>query len=431
LLTSLGNLIFVNDSGLVQWNPIANDYEVLASSISWSSYEGGKSYSISGDGQKIIVEWRKISGEKEVSLFDLGNGTITPLMTYDSILRYRDLTISPDGSWFAFINPRASPSTSSTPQSVGSLISHRYRPVMGGWSSGVIYVGSIESPDRLTEVGFCREERYEGWRNCMGYMWSPDSQSIIWSDSDGVWMSDIGQKPQLLVPHTIGVPPVMTASTVDLRAWSPSGEHVLVGIGHSGGWNWGIINTTSGQVFEFPNWIVRSGGGPSVIWLADERIFALLPGSPSNMTPPSGQIWGIDPIDGSLMFLNEIQLNLSPESYPTAPIQLSENLLGFAILNADESNLIDKGIYFVDTFTWRPTKMNTLPIPGGGLDPTTEGDYFRVTAQFYWSPMGDVVIVEDNYQGKILLLPTDYSVPVGLDYYFGERSCCYTWSNGE
>ncbi|MCP4284061.1 MAG: hypothetical protein GY792_06375 [Gammaproteobacteria bacterium] len=421
------NLIFANERGLVQWNSIDDSYEVLIASELHASQGTIESLSASTNGQRFLVGWRQRPVEgNEATLVDIGNGTITPLDFPDLTYLPRDLSISPDGSWAAYINPCSSPST---PQSTVILMSHRPRPALGGCGAGVIYTVRVETPDQPIEIGYCREERTEGsWRRCMGYLWSPDSQSILWSDAAGVWRAKVGQEPRLLAPYTIGVSPYQTASTVDLRAWSPSGQYVLVGIGHPLGWNWGIINADSGQVFEFPNWIVGSRWGPSVTWLADDRIFAVLPGDIQDETPPYGQIWSINSSKDSFVLEREFEIDVSPENYPTAPTQLGENLLGFVILNIDEENHRDRGVYFVELPNWMPQKVNALPVnvQHSGYTPS-EIDKFGFRVQIHWSPQGDVVIYEDNYLETRLLVPTDHGPPVALKYYFGDWSCCYVW----
>jgi len=421
------DLLFVSESGLVRWNHATNQLEVLVGSEPWASYGGIQTFSVAADGQRVVLERRKTVSDYEVTLLDLGTGQTTSLMLSEQTGQFRGLTISPDGMWIAYISPGMLPSSTTNKPHLASL---QPRPATGGYGYGVIYAMQTDAPHQRIEVGFCSEERsQEAWRSCMRFLWSPDSRAIIWSDADGVWLAELGLDAQLLMPHTIGVSPVQASSTVELRAWSPLGRYVLAGIGHFEGWNWGVIDTQSGHVVELPDMLEGAYWGPTVSWMRDGRLFVLKPGDVHIGTSPSGQIWRVDAGNELVVRLDkELTIDVAPENYPTAPVQLVDNRLAFALLSANTFNSTDRGLYSVALDRLVPSKMSGLPSAGRTNDPAESIDRIDFGVRISWSPDGTGVIFQDGYQGTRLYVPTNGDPLYDLHPVLGDWTCCFHWT---
>lgn len=422
------DLLFINESGLVRWNYITSQLEVLVASGPWASYGGIQSFSVSFDGQRVVLEGRKTVDEYEVALLDLENGQLASLMLSELPGQFRGLSIFPDGAWVAYIVPGALPS--GTAQHHLRLASHQARLIAGGYNYGLIYAVRTDAPDHRIEVGFCSEERSQReWRTCMGFRWSPDSRAILWSDARGVWLAELGQDAKLLVPHTIGISPTQASSTVELRTWSPLGRYLLVGIGHSGGWNWGVIDTEIGRAVELPDMLEGSRWGPQVTWMKDGRLFAVRPGDMRSGASPSGQIWRLESAgDFGLILEKAFLIDVAAENYPMAPTQLKDDLLAFALLNASTTNHEERGLYFVDLDELVPYKVNGLPLAGRIQDPVEDVDKNDFGVKINWAPDASGAIFQDQYQATVLYVPTDGSVLYDLRPVLGGWSCCYVWS---
>jgi hypothetical protein len=421
------DLLFVNQSGLVRWGHKTNQLEVLVASRPWASYGGIQSFSVSADGRKVILEWRKTVDDYEVALLDLKTGQMVSLMLSDLPGRFRGLSISPDGTWMAYIAPGSLPS--GTAQYDLRFASYKPRPVGGGYGYGMIYAVQTEASDHQIEVGFCGEEwSKREWRTCMGFMWSPDSRGILWSDAEGVSLAELGQDARLLVPHTIGISPTQSSSTVDLRTWSPLGRYVLVGIGHSGGWNWGVIDTEFGRAAELPDMLEGSRWGPQVTWMRDGRLFVVRPGNVRSGVPPAGQIWRLGSSgDSGLTLEKEFLIDAAAENYPTAPAQLKDDLLAFALLNASTTSHRERGLYFVDLDKLVPYRVNGLPLAGRTQGAVEDVDKNHFGVKIDWAPDASGAIFQDQYQATTLYVPADGSELYDLRPVFGDWSCCFTW----
>lgn len=422
------NLLFVSESGLVRWNHATSQLEVLVGVEPWASYGGIKAFSVNADGQRIVLERRKTVPEYEVALLDLGTDQIVSLLLSERTGQFWGLAISPDGAWIAYISPGTLPSD--TTGNKLHLASLQPRLAAGGYGYGVIYAMQTEAPRQRIEVGFCSEKRsQEAWRSCMGFLWSPDSRAIIWSDADAVWLAELGRDAQLLIPHTIGVSPVQGSSTVELRAWSPLGRYVLAGIGHFEGWNWGVIDTETGQAAELPDMLEVAYWGPHVNWMQDGRLFAVRPGDILAGTSPSGQIWRVETSSELALTLDkEFVIDVAPENYPTAPVQVTDNHLAFALLNASTANYAERGLYFVQLDSLTPYKVNGLPLAGRINDPAEGLAKVDFAVSIHWSPDGAGAVFQDEYQVARLYVPTDGGPLYDLRPAFGDWSCCFRWS---
>ena len=178
------DLFFVSDNRLMRWNHATGQLEVLVDPEAEANLGGidVSVFSVSDNSQKIALMHRKTIEDYEIALYDMSTRLITSLVSFEYPLYYLiDMSISPDGTWVAYIPPGSLPSTGH-----GAHLAAPFpHPATGGSPYGVIYAVRTDTPNRPIEVGFCSEDR-TSWRSCMGFLWSPDSHRIIWSDERGV-----------------------------------------------------------------------------------------------------------------------------------------------------------------------------------------------------------------------------------------------------
>jgi len=423
------DLLFAKGDELIFWNHTTGKLKILAKDQT-NLYQTDFGFvSKSPDNQKTEFFNRKTPQEFELISLDLYTNQLrSSMLPIDARGLIQGPTISPDGKWVAYISAGALPKSSkgNTPQPV----SYPSSSLGGGFGFGEIIAFQLDQPASKIEVGLCSERTKPGPRRCMGFLWSPDSRVILWSDADGVWLAQPGQNPKMLVPYTIGVSPYVGESTVELRSWSPLGRYVLAGIGHPTGWILGIVDTQNGHVVEIPSMLEGAGWKPSMIWMHDGRLFSLKPGNFGKGIRPTGQIWRIDPGNDLAVKLDqEFIIDVPPDNYPTAPIQLIDHRLAFALLSTTLSNNDARGLYTVEPNRFVLSKVSSLPPAGLSKDyeiPAIDEVNFAVSID--WSPDGSGVIYQDGNQATVLYIPTTENRSYDLNLSLGEGECCFQWS---
>jgi hypothetical protein len=415
------DLLFFNHFGLVLWNHTTSKLEILASTGNYTSTVYANQITQSNDGQRLTFLYPEPHAGWSLGFLDLPNRLLTSLASSEQFYSTKFLTISPDGEWAAFMQPGSK--LKNGLENNTRPVSFTIRPQPGGPPGyGVIYAAKTNPPGPNIEIGYCSEKRDAGWRSCMGLLWSPDSGSIAWSDADGMWIKHLGGTTRHLLPFTIGVSPHQGASTIQLRAWSPLGRYILAGIGHHGGWNWAVIDTQTGQFFEFPDMVEDYRHQPSMTWMRDGRLFALKTGDEATGKGPSGQIWRIEQREG-LSFIpeREFEIDAFLGNYPLAPYQLDDNRLVMALLCHGSCWVGNVGLFEFEDNSWQIKKLGSLPM-AQRIDPTT-GPPEMVD----WSPDGSAVIYEEKILGDYWLVSLETDEDVNLNDLLGETICCFQW----
>lgn len=406
------DLVFVNDFALKRWDHLSGQIEVLAGPeksselqpyivpISFSTgpglpLGGVGEFSISADGQKIAFVRRGQPNVPyfEVALLDMANRQITTLVHK---IDTGEILLSPNGQWLAYVASENS--------------------IANDVPSG-IYVVQTSNPSQRLKAGSCP---------CPWFSWSPDSRTILWKDKAGIWLAEPGQSAQLVVTDTIVTLNGEVGRALHPRSLSPSGRYILVGISAPiEGGSYGIADTQTGHVtelkdsFEYVEPIIELG------WLQDDRLMVIRDSTSFNSTPPTAEIWHVDPTQDSMLILDaEFALGLESSATATALTQLADGRVVFAAVDTSEANPTAQGLYTLDLQAHAAHKMNDLP------DGLFDSEHNIYVIQVFWSPDGTEAIVSNI---PSLITHVVYYVPLNggtildLGVALGNNADGFTW----
>jgi hypothetical protein len=423
------DLLFIRDAKLMLWNHTTNELEVLVGPeksglqgnvpIAFAAgpppVGGVRSFSVSADGQKVaFVRWANANSQFEIALLDMNTRQITllvPPVEQDML----GMSFSPNGKWVAYI-PMGSLPTSGRGAGLAAPSVH---PTTGGAYYGVINVVQTDAPDKRIEVGFCSQTFTSEYTwNCNGFLWSPDSRAIAWSDARGMWVSELGQPARQIVTSTLAMPNEQGRGVVRHQAWSPLGRYVLVWISHYEGSTQGIVDTQTGHLEVLPGSFEYPFPGPRAAWMQNGQLFVVRPGNEFNHSAPSGEIWHMNPKDSTLIRDTVFPIMaVGPDNSPQGLAQLADGQLAFAFLNTSPTDYVGRGLYVVSLSDLLPRKVNGLP-------PTTAGP--SSNEQIVWAPSGTGALVQDQNSNALLYVPADGSPLYDLNPVIG-GAFGFTW----
>lgn len=422
------DLLFLGQGTLMRWNHATGQIETLvgpeevsrAPSVRKVAFAGGPpspsgtvtSFSVSADGRKVALGRVKDAASYELAVLDTDTHQIRSLAEVTGLL---GMSISPDGRWVAYVEQGSRPTATGT----AGLAAPRARPRVGGGSRyGMIYAVATDAPNQRIEVGFCAEERMqETMHGCKGFLWSPNSQMIVWSDGRGVWLAELGGAgARKLASNTI-VMPREEGGFYYPQAWSPAGHYLLLIIGYWEGSSYGVLDTQASRVGKLPNTFWYVGPSPHAIWMNDGRLLITRPAQYGGNRPPSIEIRHIDPTHEALSVSDEwVPIPVGWGDVPIAPMQLENGSLAFGLVNTSNTDYQARGLYAVGLNDRVPHKLNGLP-PAGTV----------FSMEIVWAPDGSGAIVQDQAMGWLLYVPADDRVLYDLHPALGDWTCCFTW----
>jgi LysM domain len=429
------DLLFINNGRLELWNHLTGQIEVLVGPetssvlslvqpVALMAGPGAPAGSVNGfsasnDGTKIALHRVITFTTYEIAFFDLGTRQLTPVYQGGSQgSNLLGMSISPDGQWIAYI-PQDSSSSQDHRKPLGLAAPALYPSAGGGVRSGTVYVvrtGKLDQPMSIGVCGTATTKEYD-W-GCDGLLWAPDSHSIAWSDGRGIWLAQLGHEARQLTTNSLSMPNDEGQGVYYARTWSPSGRFILMSIGHWEGSSQGILDTITRHVLVIP----RSGEyvipGPRLAWMNDDRLFVVWPKPEGAIEATSAaEIWHIDSANVTLIRDSSIPLSIQRDNFPMAPMQLEDGRVVFAVLNMDNANYLDRGLYVFDPNDLSIQKTNGLPPFGGAT--------FGI--EISWSPDGAGAVVHDLDSGQLLFVLTDGTPLYNLQSAITGYACCFAW----
>lgn len=383
------DLIFLSPTGansykLVRWEnstlqatTLVNEGSAGLSELTPSEVE---QYSITDDGQQLVVTRRKWAGlyeMREIALLHLDTNQLVSLAQLEGYLRWA--LISPNGQWVAYV------------------------------LDGVVYTLRTDTPGQRVKLGWC------GKFECYSLSWSPNSASVAWTNRDGVWLAQPDKPGERLVAPDLLVP--IRDETMAWYAsppWSLDSRYLLARA-QDGFSEWYVIDTQGGHIGQLPVLPASYERSPQLVWLSDGRLFAVRSGDIQTNTPPFVEIWRIDPSSNTLLTLERsFSLPVSPETYPTAPTQLNDGRLAFVLVNRIDRDQGESGLYLVSLDSQVPARAQG-PLPTG---------YDVDSANANWVPDGSGAIFYDRSIGALVYVSLNEAAGPSVP----ANSCCFTWT---
>ena len=370
------------DGNLVYWSATTNELTTIVpvqpviGGLGWMPFNGllGAApliygsvvvidYDVSTDGNKILVKRGLQSADQiayELLLLDMNKGTRTLLV--ESTPNLLDIDLSADGEWVTYI--RSDIALASTVLSVRT-----------------------SDPTNKQLIGSCRIQE-NGELPCFGLFEGKDSDSILYTDSQGVWLAPFegGEQKRLVENGKGGEENPLYYEPV---SWSADHHFLLMKGKFADGTAFYVYDLETDQ-FE----LVPYTAGPTVTsatWLPNGRLLVIEPSNPAENIQPMLTVLKLQSNEAEL-FEEENRLNVptitndepsgneSTNLMATAPFTWETNSGLFGLYS---NELQERGVYRLDLDALTVQKINLWPT----LPPE-----FEIT-EALWSPDGQGLLV--------------------------------------
>jgi hypothetical protein len=262
------DLLFISQDRMVRWDPLVQFGVALVENV--------RNFSADASGRSILMLRPRQVAANGLELFDLDmldlqSKQITRLV--EEIANIDLLSISPDGSWAAFHQ------------------SNR---------DGDVTVFALSDPETRLEIGTCQRVNTD---DCQTLTWSPDSKSLLWIDSRGIWIafpgknsSDILNSGAVQVSDPKGEVMELTA-TFSGPVWSPAGRFVLVGVSPTDtDIRWmAVLDTRSKRMMQVIDSYEVTEMDASLTWLLNGDLVTAQANDPIQGSPAAVQLWKLIP----------------------------------------------------------------------------------------------------------------------------------------
>jgi len=423
------DLLYLENGQLKLWNHATSQIKPLLSAT--DSLTNITQYSISADGQSIFFSRVMTMPNYQIGQLNLQTLQIKWLLnSAEPIMAW---AISPDNQALAYIIQGNQPST--------DLVARQLVPTpppdkFGNYDvkstiEGVLYSRNISTMQSI-EIGFVShvtsKSMFYSW-SFNSLVWSPNSDSILWSDGYAVWSNTLQElKPRLLLPNELAMPNRKGVGVHTLGTWSPKGQYLMMETGFFEGSSFAIFDPVHGFILAIPDSFEYGKPGTRLVWMNNDDLFVIRPGEiyvnnktllPHIIEPMVGEIRHINTLSQSLTITRKAWFPIAAqpafENIPFTLTSFEDGRLGFILTNEDNTNYLERGLYIVDADTLRPHKVNGLP-----PSPT------RQWPNVIWNPDGSGAIIILPNQPP-LYAPTDSSALYDLSSIISPQACCFSW----
>ena len=244
------------------------------------------------------------------------------------ITRLDEMMISPDGHWLVYQEPQGS-------------YSH-------------LIALSLRQSDQRTQLGTCTQT--EG-NFCKTVVWNPASNTVLWEDSRGLWLSNLDKnRTSLLTSHEIEIlDPKGNKSRLSVvfqgLSWAPGGRYLLSEISTAAGVCWyAVFDVYQTKWTEVPDTFLNScPAHASANWTDEGELLVVKPYMTPTRLYPVVDIWQIVPTKNGLFDLQQeteltgVQIDALQDAESEMdysilrPYQISSQVIGFGLLSAGSS----------------------------------------------------------------------------------------------
>lgn len=430
------DVAFLNDGVLQVWrhdrgvveplvNVAAGELPVLGQPLPEQSAPiiSVHAHSIQPNIGKIALRFSYQNRATYVGVYDMQMHAITPLdeaspgMSGPDTLPTRFLQFSPDGRWLAYVTSERLTSGSANGKGRGMNA-----PALGGWGlSGSVRIVSTDGRSAPIKLGECLVADNVA-QPCDGFVWSPDSTQLAWSDARGIWVAGVGAKARLLqaVDGQMFGAPMMHHVVL---SWSPDGQWLLARNHIQAGASLALIDVASRQRLTLEQAWMSLWSPQHALWLADDSLVVAAQGDGKINSSPALLWYRISDANSvdAIAPWRVVSLGLPPANIVFGLAAHDDGNIGFGVTNADASDDRSRGIYRISSTSNTARKRNDLPVfmaNYGGVVPATLVWSRDGAAAIYMTPESALLVsaVDSPLLDLQLLSNQPYS-----------SVCCFTW----
>jgi hypothetical protein len=311
------------------------------------TYGNVTQFSVSDNGSRAIAARALPDDPNVTNLFRIGLNNNSSQQIASDIPALLDLVISPDGRNALYISGEIE--EDGLPQ------------------SGTVYRLNLDEGGAATAVGTCSDippaETDDLFNTpCQGGSWTPDSQNMLWSDAQGIWLRHLNATaPTLILPAEYNTGSSSDVTLYVLRDWAKDGRHIMLTLGHYEGSETAVFDVATNQLTVLPNSLFYgSTGYIQSDWMQDDRILVFRQQNEQGSAAPTLELWRLN--DTQFTREESIPLDLPPHNWLQDPIHFITGRLAFTLL-ADDPAI--SGIYLMASGNEPPEKVNSLPYRTG------------------------------------------------------------------
>lgn len=408
------DLLFLSNGSLMRWDSgnglmetiiQVQQYDDDAVALIDQAVSPGSILRYSGDRRFMNIALLRSKGVSAngVELFDLALLDVNEagvIILIEELPRIYQLSISPDGRWIAY-----------------SLDEY----------SGQIYALRTSGVGEPVEIG--HYEIDEEWEYGP-IRWSPDSRSIIWSDSRGLWLSYPDDPEPLQVLSDILEIRDFEGDNANIRVmytilnWSPMGRYILATVKpYQSTVKWqAIIDTRRGHIAEVPGSYEFQNPAAKAKWGLNGDLFVANGNNTEENEIPSLQIFKVVPTRDDMIILEE-EFLFRPEQlaeatgraeyqnhlYIDLPTQINEWEQSFILRTTDNRSL--PTLFKYDKKSSTMTAIMEIP-----------SDAYNIE----WSDDGQSAILLGQH-GSILIFLAEASQIIDIGAAWELDPCCVNW----
>lgn len=232
--------------------------------------------------------------------------------------------------------------------------------------SGTVYRLDLADGATPTAVGRCTDEPMNTADpfikgNCMGGQWTRDSQNMLWSDAQGIWLRHLNaNEPTLILPvQTEGGSDIL--SLYQMHDWSLNGRYLLLSISRIEQLDTAVLDLVTNELIDVPGTTVGFNTGyVEVDWMQDGRLFIIREQDEQRQYAPTLELWRLT--EGQLTREETTALQLPPHNWLQDAVHFITGRFGFTLL-ADDPNV--SGLYLMASSNEQPQRLNGLPFLTG------------------------------------------------------------------
>jgi hypothetical protein len=394
------DLLFINNNRLLRWDHVTRYSSSLAENV--------VAFSTNATGSQIVLlrpRGMAANGEElfDLDVLDFYNKQTRHLIQGTS--RLLDLALSPDGDWLA------------------------YQYDQDGNSA--INLLNIADPSTPSSLGQCEAPRPD---RCTPPAWSSDSQSLLWSDRRGLWITGVGKGyATLLHTSTVEIPdPQGKTSQIEAQfaapEWSPTGRFALFQVNpkqSNASWH-AVIDTLTGRLGQVLDTYQLSPQQVSVSWLPDGKLAVARSSDQVQQTPATIQVWHVMATNPTLLVsageyklptfilsseVTSISIN-SPATYPLRLNWIQQTNPGHLFFGAIQpDNHTQMGLYDLNLLTKSVTQIVRLT-----------SDIQKIL----WAPDGSGMLLITS-DGKVIFISADGNETFNLISTVGSSFTGFIW----